>query len=647
MPRLRVETLAGLYRQAAETYEALPAFASRDAKDTFVPISYRDLYERGIELATGLIDLGLAPREHVGLLSDNRLEWIIADYGVLLAGGADVPRGTDITDAEISYILSHADVRIVFIEHLGMLQKFLHVRDVLPEIQSVILMDPQAEPPQGVLKMADLIQRGRELRAQGDRRAESRAEGVKPDDLFTIIYTSGTTGTPKGVQLTHRNMASQVRNLPFDLKPGDRALSILPVWHSYERVFEMVAISMGACSYYTNLRHIGEDLKTVKPTVMASAPRLWENLYQKLMARIASGPPVKRLLFQAARDSTCAVKRAERFFMGQELDLTGRSPQENFRLGIAHAFRWILHVGRHRILDRIVLAKLREAVGCSEFRGTISGGGALQPHVDEFFNFIGIPVLEGYGLTETSPVLAVRTWSNLVIGTVGPLYPETEVRIVDLNNGRILYPDFTRRDHGRGLRGEIHARGPQIMKGYYKNPEGTARVLRDGWLNTGDIGMMTFNDCLKILGRSKDTIVLRNGENVEPVPIESRLVHSPLIDHCMIVGQDEKYLSALIVPSLEGFRSAGLTATNIAEIAGNREARHLLEKEIRVLISQANGFKSFERIADFRFVPKTFEVGKELTATYKVKRHIITDLYDDLIKEMYSDSSPRELSSRS
>ena len=252
------------------------------------------------------------------------------------------------------------------------------------------------------------------------------------------------------MQLTHANMTSQARNLPFDLAPGDRALTILPVWHSYERVFEMVAISMGVCTYYTNLRSIGEDLKTVRPTVMASAPRLWENLYQKLMARIDEAPSLRRKLFHAARFCTCRVKRAERFFLGQELDIGGRGPVESFLRATGHLSRWITLMLPYRVLDKIVLAKLREAVGCSEFRGTISGGGALQPHVDEFFNFIGIPVLEGYGLTESSPVLAVRTWKNLVIGTVGPFYPETEIRIVDLESGRVLYPDRSRRDQGRG-----------------------------------------------------------------------------------------------------------------------------------------------------------------------------------------------------
>jgi len=635
MGRIPAVTLTDLYREAGERYADLPAFMSKEADKKFHPVSYRELYDRGIALATALIELGLQPREHVGLLADNRFEWILCDYGILLAGAADVPRGTDVTESEITHILNHADTRFVFLENAAMLAKFEKARPTLRKVEKVILMDPKAAPPAGVLRLEDLVAQGEKLRAAGDRRAEERAKAVKPDDFFTIIYTSGTTGTPKGVPLTHANMASQVRNLPFDLDPGDRTLSILPIWHSYERIFQMASISMGACCYYTSIRHIGEDLKTVRPTIMASAPRLWENLYQKLIDRIAEAPAARQKFFHAARYCTCRVKRAERFFVGQELDLTGRGPLENLTRGGIHLAKWLALLVPQRILDRIVLAKLREAVGCGDFRGTISGGGALQPHVDEFFNFIGIPVLEGYGLTETSPVLAVRTWKNLVIGTVGPFYPETEIRIVDLQNGEILYPDHSRSDRGRGRRGEIHAKGPQVMQGYYKDPENTARVLRDGWFNTGDIGMVTFNDCLKILGRSKDTIVLLSGENVEPLPIESKLMHSPLIDHCVVVGQDQKYLGALIVPSLEGFRAAGVTAANLAELAASKEAVALMEKEVRGLVSAEGGFKNFERIAGFRFVTKPFEVGRELTATYKLKRHIITDDYASLMAELY------------
>jgi long-chain acyl-CoA synthetase len=635
MSRISAATLAELYRKAAEQFGDLPAFAARDPAGIYSPISYRQLYEDGLSLATALIDLGLRPREHVGIFSDNRLEWILCDYGVLLAGCADVPRGTDVAGAEIAYILAHSDSRFVFVENLAILEKFGIVRHSIPAVERIILMDLKASASAGVLRLADLIARGHTLRAAGDRRAEERAANVRPDDLFTIIYTSGTTGTPKGVQLTHANMTSQVRNLPFSLGTRDRTLTILPIWHSYERVFEMVAISMGACTYYTHLRGIAEDLKTVRPTIMASAPRLWENLYQKLMIRIGEASSLRRALFRAARFCTCRVKRAERFFLGQELDTHGRSFSESVRRGAAHLIGLLLLYLPYCILDRIVLAKLREAVGCGDFRGTISGGGALQPHVDEFFNFIGIPVLEGYGLTESSPVLAVRTWKDLVIGTVGPFYPETEIRIVDLESGRILYPDRSRKDHGRGRQGEIHARGPQIMKGYYKDPEGTSRVLHDGWLKTGDLGMVTFNDCLKIVGRCKDTIVLRNGENVEPLPIESKLVHSPLVDHCMIVGQDQKHIGALIVPALEGFRAAGLHVANLVELTTSPQARARMESEIRRLINPEQGFKIHERIADFRFVTKPFEIGQEMTATFKLKRHVITKQYAPLIAEMY------------
>lgn len=633
--RITAPTLTGLFREAASRYGKMPAFAKRLPRGGYEPISYEALYERGLDLATGLIALGLSPREHVGLIADNRLEWILSDFGILLAGCADVPRGTDITHQEISYILDHSDARFAILENAGVLEKLHRAKGSVPKLEQVIVMDAKDNLPRGVLTLAEVEASGRTLRQRGDTRAAKRAEAVRPEDLFTIIYTSGTTGTPKGVQLTHANMASQIRNLPFPLYPGERALSILPIWHSYERVFEMVAISMGLCTYYTSIRTIADDLRAVRPNVMASAPRLWENLYQKIIARVTSGSPLKRSLFHAARACSLCVRKAERFFAGQTLDLHGRSWRESLSLAAFHGARWCAAILPHVVLEPLVLSKLREAVGCSEFRGTISGGGALQPHVDEFFNSIGIPVLEGYGLTETSPVLAVRTWEKLVIGTVGPVYPETEVRIVDLTTGAILYPNPGLRGRGRGLRGEIHVRGPQVMSGYYKDPERTAEILPDGSLNTGDIGMVTFNDCLKILGRSKETIVLLNGENIEPVPIEARLVASPLIDQCMVTGQDARQLGLLVVPSLDGFRSAGISAPDTASLASNPEAVKLLDAEIRRLINSEAGFKAHERITVFRMIPKPFEVGDELTNTFKLKRHVITERYAALIADMH------------
>ena len=628
-------TLCEVYANSALRYDGLPGFCKKDKSGTFVPLSFRETYERGLNLATSLIALGVQPREHVGLLADNRLEWILSDYAILLAGAADVPRGTDITDSELIYILTHSDARFVFVENKAMLARVQHCRPQLPHLQGIIVMAPEEIPAaEGVYGLEQLTAEGAHKRQAGDRSAQERARAVLPEDLCTIIYTSGTTGTPKGVQLTHANICSQIENLPLALRPGDRALSILPVWHSYERAFEMLSISRGVGTYYTSLRGLAEDLKTVRPTVMASAPRLWENLYLKILSNVKSAPPIRQKLFHLAYAATRNVKRAESFFKGQQLDEHGRAPLQSLKLACKHALLWAASIVPAKVLDGLVLKKLRAIVG-GEFRGTISGGGALQPHVDEFFNFIGIPVLEGYGMTETSPVLAVRTWSNLVIGTVGNPYPHTEVRIVDLQSGEILYPDSRRPGGGRGMRGEIHVKGPQVMRGYYKDPEGTARVLRDGWMNTGDIGMVTYNGCLKILGRSKDTIVLLNGENIEPVPIEARLVESSFIDQCMVVGQDQKALAALIVPSFEHFRQAGFTESTAAELAANPKLGHLIDEEIRNLINHSNGFKSFERIIAWRFVPKPFEVGDEMTNTFKLKRHVITDRYAHLISEMF------------
>jgi len=561
------------------------------------------------------------------------MEWILCDCGILLAGCADVPRGSDVTESDIRYILSHADVRVTFVETSTLLQRVLNA--TVPGVEILILMDPSAPAPDGVLKLEDLIARGAALRTQGDRRAETRMEAIQPDDLFTLIYTSGTTGTPKGVQLSHANMVSQIRNLPFGLQQGERTLSILPIWHSYERVFEMVAISWGVCTYYTSLRTIGEDLRKVKPHVMCSAPRLWESLYQKIHANVKSSSPVRRLLFSIAYESARRVQKAIRFLKGQELALQPLAPGMALGLRARRLTEFLIFYLPFRILDPLVLKQLRALVG-GEFRGTISGGGALQPHVDDFFNFIGIPVLEGYGLTETSPVLAVRTWKNLVIGTVGPPFPETDIRIVDLETSEVLYPDHKRKGLGRGLRGEIHVRGPQIMRGYYKDPEGTGRVIKNGWLNTGDIGMVTYNDCIKILGRSKDTIVLLSGENIEPLPLESKLTQSSFIDQCMVVGQDQKFLGVLIVPNLDAFRTAGIGAGSVSDLAEHSSARSTMEQEIRLLVRAETGFKTFERIVAWRFIPKAFEIGDELTATLKLRRHIVVGKYAGLITEMYS-----------
>ena len=630
----RAANIADLYRLAAVVYGDFPAQAHRGKSADFQTRSYRELYDTACALGTAFIWLGLQARQHVAIVSDNRPEWMLCDAAVLLCGAADVPRAADTTEQEISFIVAHSDAVLLIAENKTVLQRVLAVRAALPKVKHIVLLE--GEPPEGsaVHKLTDLLERGRHLRATGDRVIEERLAGIKGEDLFTIIYTSGTTGEPKGVMLTHDNMLSQARLLPFDLTPGDRILSILPVWHSYERVFEMVTVSHGSCTYYTSLRAVGEDLRKVRPTWMASAPRLWEGLYSRILQNVSQAPPLRRVLFRFAYHCSREYQSAWFFLTGRRLDLHGRSLPQSLRLAFLSIGQLFLYALPHKILDALVLKKLRGVVG-GKFRGTVSGGGALPPHIDEFFNYIGIPVLEGYGMTETSPVLAVRTWRKLVIGTVGPFWPRTEIRIVDPADGKVIYPSGLAGRGGRGCKGEIQAKGPQVMKGYYKNPGATAKVLRDGWMNTGDIGMVTFNDCLKILGRSKETIVLLSGENVEPVPIEAQLLESRFIEQCLVVGQDEKNLGALIVPSVEALQAQGFPVSDLSSAENNPRVTELINAEVRRLVSREQGFKPFEFVLAWRFVPKAFEVGDELTATFKPKRHVITGKYSRLIDEMY------------
>ena len=642
--RIKSPTLASLFREAGERWGDRPAFSSRCADGSFHAVSYREWRDCSLPLTEGLIALGVAARSHVAILSDNRLEWILADAAVQFCGAADVPRAADVTTDEISYILDHADVAVAFVENAAVLTKVMATIARLPKLRHIIVMDPAWTPSESSTppranglewhRMTDLKHGGEELRAKGSRRGEERIAEVRPGDLYTVIYTSGTTGTPKGVQLSHASIVSQISNLPFDLTPDDRALSILPVWHIYERVFEMLSVACGLTTYYTSLRNLGEDLKMVRPTIMASAPRLWEGLHHRIVAEAGKARPVRKFFFHAAVRSAHSVRRARAYFSGQELDLHGRTPLDSLPLAVRHSLEWVFCILPYLVLDVIVLKKLRAALGGC-LRGTISGGGALPPHVDAFFNDIGIPVLEGYGLTESGTVLAVRTWDRLVIGTVGPPFPGTEIRIVDHSSTEILYPNPSRRDLGRGLQGEIQARGPQLMSGYHKDPEKTSAVLHDGWLATGDLGVMTFNDSLRIVGRCKETIVLLGGENVEPLPIESRLLESPLIDHCMVVGQDKKHLGVLVVPSLTGFSSAGIGSPDLNSLAAKPASRELISSEVRRLVGAGEGFKPFERIVAIDLLGKPFEVGDELTMTFKLRRHVIAEKYARRIEAMF------------
>jgi long-chain acyl-CoA synthetase len=638
--------LPELFQQSAEKFGSRPAFVSKDESKTYKPTTFQELYDLGINFAEALVDLGVQARENVALLADNRLEWIIADYGILMAGAADVPRGTDITDSEIVYILNHCEAKVILIENDKMLEKFQKNKSQFEHAKTVIVMDKKSTAT-GVLKLYELIEKGKELRSKGSKKAEERMKGIKPDDLFTIIYTSGTTGMPKGVMLMHSNMLHQTSVILSDMmqiQKEERMLSILPVWHVFERVFEYLAIAAGCSTYYTNVRDLRDDMKKAKPTFMASAPRLWESIYNGIYTRISDPkqtPAIRRGLFKVAYFCSKHFQSALRFIKGNEVDYTGRNPIISLFRGIWNLVVLILLAPFNLLLDILVLSKIREATG-GALKASVSGGGALQKHVDAFFNDIGINVLEGYGMTETSPVISVRTFKNLVQGSVGSITPQTEVQIRD-DHGKIL----THMDSNQkmiagklGQRGVIHVRGPQVMKGYYKNPETTAKVLKDNWMDTGDIGMFNYKKTLTITGRAKDTVVLLGGENVEPVPIENKLSESPYIFQVMIVGQDQKNLGAIIVPDFdqlkEWAKENGITDVEPAKLIENPKVIDFYKKEIKALNNTKTGFKSFEQVTPFFLITKQFEVGEELTNLHKMKRHLITEKYKNKITALYA-----------
>ena len=631
-----VTNLPQLFRYSADRFDALPAFAARPRGGLWEPLTFRELYERGCRVGAGLISLGVGKGEPVGVFSDNRIEWIQVEAGIQMCGAVTTPRGTDVTDEELVHILDHAAIRVCFVETPRMLARVERLTPRLSMLRYLILMTGEGADGTEVLDLPTLDARGATCLAEEPDVVAARVAQVGPDDLFTLIYTSGTTGHPKGVMLTHANILSQVRHVPLTLSCTDRVLSILPIWHIFERMFEVFTLSQGVCTYYTSIRTLGRDLQDVEPTFMGSAPRLWESLHHRITQGIREAHPLRRLLFHTAYFIAGLHHASMRALRNEEPE-PPRLPGalQTLRKAVL-AVRMGLLIPFYGFFNAAVLEAVRQKAGGS-LKATISGGGALPAHIDRFFSTIGIQVLEGYGLTETSPVLAVRVAGKCVPRTVGPMIPGTEVRITDLESGRILYPDADAPGGGTHLRGEIQVRGPQVMKGYRNQPELTAGVLSaEGWFRTGDIGMVTWNGCLRILGRCKSTIVLSNGENVEPEPVEARVSQCPHVDQVYVCGQDRKHLYALIVPDLEVFQAEGHAAKDLAALAADDAVRVLILREVKAALADASVVSRHAMVRDIALVPKAFEVGEELTNLHKLKRHVIEKQHAALLREVYA-----------
>ena len=722
---MKLQTLNEMLRNSVNLYGDRTAFkVKEDGK--FSPITYQEFYKKVEIFGTGLLSIGIEQFDHIGLVSDNRFEWIISDMAIIGLRAADVPCSGNSSPQDIYFKLNHSDAKSTILEGERQFSNFYKTAKDLPKIKNIILYDrvkvfsekedtPEWTIPinfeeheeiskkfkteielsiknknkhiflsseaekflekylerniENLLKETrskdtvdsvknSLINRavvidgqynkthshkiyslekineiGEDLLAQGDVSFSEIAKSGQPDDLTTIIYTSGTTSDPKGVMLTNSNFMHNAINAPIaiTINKDDNFLSVLPSWHVYERIVEYCALRVGASTAYSKpfKQVLLPDLVNEKPSVMVSVPRIWESLHKGILDNIKKGSNLQQHIFNWAIKIGEEYKEAEGTLNGSWplFDRPEYTPQE-----LAQARRTVKRLGwKYRLADKIVFKKIRKLTG-GRFRFAISGGGALNESIDKFFNAIGLIITEGYGLTETSPILAGRTKKDNIMFTVGPPIPEVEIKIVDKDNYSKELPN--------GEMGIVLAKGPMVMKGYYKNEEKTKEIIKDGWLDTGDLGKKTYNGkYLKLMGRIKDTIVLRGGENIEPLPLEDRLKESEYINMVIVVGQDKPRLGALIVPDFGTLKiyakKEKIIYENSKELIQKPEIIALYQKEQKRLISKEHGFKPYETVMGVGLLPHEFtmEAG-EMTETLKMKRFEIHKKYKEEINKI-------------
>ncbi len=565
----------------------------------WVELGYRDLADRIQDLSLGLLDLGLATGDRVAILSENRPDWAIADYACLTARCADVPIYPTLLARQVEHNLADSESVAVFVSTRTQLEKVLAARDRLPALKHIIAFDPDVTGP-GVLSLDEMYARGRARRpTASDWRAN--ALQVKPADLATLIYTSGTSGDMKGVMLTHGNIASNVSTCCglFSFNDEDECLSFLPLSHIFERMFGHYCMlhSGVVINYAESVDTVAADMQRWRPTLMASVPRLYEKIYGRVLDAVRAGSPVKRrLFFWGKRVGEKAV----------ELRLAGRPLPPALRAQLL-------------VADRLVFAKLRARTG-GRLRFFISGGAPLSADIAKFFHAAGMPILEGYGLTETSPVIAVNTFKHQRLGTVGLPIPQVEVKIA---------PD-----------GEILTRGPNVMAGYYKKPEATADALdADGWFHTGDIGLLDDGGFLKITDRKKDIIVTAGGKNISPQPIELLAKTNKFVSSVVMLGDRRPFPVMLIVPNFDNLSKwavqEGIPSADSAALVTLPQVRQKMEREMGATLRD---LAKFEMPKKFLLLPREFSIETgELTPKLSVKRRVVEQHHSAAIEALYAD----------
>ena len=632
-------TVPKMIKNTVDQYPEVYSQYKRLPNNEFEPITYRDMFQLAMDFGAALVSIGVKKEDKIGLISDNRAEWQQADIGLMAIGAIDVPRGCDATIIDLEKILSITEAQIVIAENNSQVKKILSIKEKLPALKKFICFENDVKPETfdlakennvEITYFSEMLKIGQKWRIENKGKVEELMESGTGDDVATIIFTSGTTGDPKGVVLTHKNFLAQLDELPerIFVNPGDKALSVLPIWHVFEREVEYVIMIQAATICYS--KPVGSillaDFKKLNPHLLPAVPRVFEAVYDGIQKKMRKTGGIVQALFNFFVKVAIVHKRMQRKMFNQNACFKAYNP----------VFWWILFIIPWSLMwplywlgDLIVLRKIKAMLG-NNFRAGISGGGAYPYNIDEFFWAIGVNVVEGYGLTETAPVVSVRPLAVPIFRTIGSPIRGIQARIVDMD-GYVL---------GRGKEGILQIKGPTVMKGYYKRPDLTEKVMTvDGWLDTGDLAIFTIHDELQIKGRIKDTIVLRGGENLEPLPIEMKLSESRFIKQAIVVGQDKRYLGALLLVDEEEIKNYaatnGMQFDTYESLLQSDEIQKLYESEIANLVNSKNGFKMFERINKFRLITKAFEVGVELSAKQEIMRYRIADLYKTEIESMF------------
>ncbi|MEV6835512.1 AMP-dependent synthetase/ligase [Streptomyces sp. NPDC051133] len=591
----------------AEAYRYPVPAASGQGPDEWKSLSWAQAAERVYAIAAGLVELGVQPEQRVALASSTRVEWLLADLGIMCAGGATTTIYPQTNADESAFILSDSESRVLIAEDAAQVAKALEKRAELPELTKVVVVDPAgAETSDWVITLAELEKRGAAYLEQHPQLIKERVGAITRDQLATLIYTSGTTGRPKGVRLPHDNWAYMARAIASTglVTVDDVQYLWLPLAHVFGKVLTSGQIEVGHVTAVDGrVDKIIENLPVVQPTYMAAVPRIFEKVYNGVAAKAREGGPAKYKIFQWAADVAREYAKVT---------------QDNFRRTGTHAAPFGL-AAKHKVADTLVYAKLREAFG-GRLRACVSGASALAPEIGYFFAGAGIHILEGYGLTESSAASFVNPGEAYRTGTVGKPLPGTEVRIAE--------------------DGEILLRGPGIMEGYHGLPEKTAEVLEsDGWFHTGDIGELSPDGYLRITDRKKDLIKTSGGKYVAPAEVEGQFKGvCPYVSNILVHGADRNYCTALIAldePALlDWAKENGLEGRSYAEIVAAPQTVEMVDGYVKQLNA---GLQKWQTIKKFRLLPRDLDVEHgEITPSLKLKRPVVEREYKHLIDEMYA-----------